>query len=79
MLHSRRESLHHNGITDLDLLQQTSATKSANTRQCTGQSRKFDGLGVPNFNLASAFANWDPNFVELLRVQSVGAIIPWRD
>ena len=29
MLHSRRESLHRNGITDLDLLQQTSATKSA--------------------------------------------------
>ena len=35
-------------------------------------SRKFDGLRVPNFNLASTFANWDPNFVELLRVQSVG-------
>jgi hypothetical protein len=32
MLHSRRESLHRNGITDLDLLQQTSATKSAQSR-----------------------------------------------
>jgi hypothetical protein len=28
--------------------------------------------GSPIFNLASTFANWDPNFVELLRVQSVG-------
>jgi transposase len=32
MLRSRRESLHRNGITDLDPLQQTSATKSANSR-----------------------------------------------
>jgi hypothetical protein len=31
------------------------------------------------FNLTSTFANWDPNFVELLQIQSVGAIIPWRD
>jgi hypothetical protein len=30
MLRSHRESLHRNGITDLDPLQQTSATKSAN-------------------------------------------------
>jgi hypothetical protein len=29
MLRSRRESHHRNGITDLDPLQQTSATKSA--------------------------------------------------
>jgi hypothetical protein len=34
--------------------------------------------GFQIFNLASTFANGDPNFVELLRVQSVGAIIPWR-
>jgi len=34
---------------------------------------------LPIFNLTSTFANWDPNFVELLRVQSVGAIVPWRD
>ena len=30
--------------------------------------------GSPIFNLASTFANWDPNFVELLRVQSVGQL-----
>ena len=39
MLHSRRESLHRNGITDLDLLQQTSATKSAQSRRAGGQPR----------------------------------------
>ena len=39
MLHSRRESLHRNGITDLDLLQQTSATKSAQSRHAEGQPR----------------------------------------
>jgi hypothetical protein len=42
-------------------------------------SRKFDGLVASNFNLASTFVKWDTNFVELLRVQTVGAIIPWRD
>ena len=31
-------------------------------------------FGSPIFNLASTFANWDPNFVELLRVQSVGQL-----
>jgi hypothetical protein len=36
-------------------------------------------FGSPIFNLAATFANWDPNFVELLRVQSVGAIISRRD
>src|ERR1700722_20399875 len=35
--------------------------------------------GFQIFNLASTFANGNPNFVELLRVQSVDAIIPWRD
>jgi hypothetical protein len=33
-------------------------------------------FGSPIFNLACTFANWDPSFVELLRVQFVGAIIP---
>jgi hypothetical protein len=49
------------------------------TRQRTGTSRKFDGLGVFNFNLASTFVNGDLNFVELFEVQSVEAIAPWRD
>src|ERR1700721_398298 len=31
-------------------------------------------FGSPIFNLASTFANWDPHFVELLRVQSVGQL-----
>ena len=31
-------------------------------------------FGSPIFNLASTFANCDPNFVELLRVQSVGQL-----
>ena len=35
MLRSRRESLHRNGITDLAPLQQTSATKSANSGHLT--------------------------------------------
>jgi hypothetical protein len=36
MANSRRESLHRNGITDLESLQQTSATKSAISDQIPG-------------------------------------------
>jgi hypothetical protein len=37
MANSRRESHHRNGITDLESLQQTSATKSANIDQSAPQ------------------------------------------
>jgi hypothetical protein len=36
MARSRRESHHSDGITDQKNLQQTSATKSANSRHCKG-------------------------------------------
>ena len=41
--------------------------------------KNFMDYRSPIFNLTSTFANWDPNFVELLRVQSVGGNFSLED
>ena len=48
-------------------------SRTSDIRQRTGHIlENLKDYGSPIFNLTSTFANWDPNFVELLRVQSVG-------
>jgi hypothetical protein len=54
-------------------------SQTSDIRQRTLSLENLMDYGFQIFNLASTFANGNPNFVELLRVQSVGAIIPWRD
>src|ERR1700722_20620882 len=54
-------------------------SQTSDIRQRTVSLENLMDYGFQIFNLASTFANGNPNFVELLRVQSVGAIIPWRD
>jgi len=60
--------------------QTSGSTRSACLKRSTSDSARVSlenlmDYRFPIFNLTSTFANWDPNFVELLRVQSVGAII----